>query len=204
MAGAGHVAGARRELARLANDPLRLGQFPDDVERAREHFAGIDGKPGEDVPIRFRPGRARPSRRLPDATRPAQGNAPAERCVEIRREIEPAGGDLTRLCAPQHRLRISLLDRDLVLELQRVEVGPARPGVQRSHAAGACRETVRRRDRLARQPGTLRRALLEPEPDLAVVCPLLELEHFIGHSYLPASGEELARIPHPGERVRRL
>src|SRR5258708_4747087 len=99
VAGPGHVPGARRELARLANHPLGLGQLPEDVEQARERFTGNYSKAGEDVPMRLGRDRARPHYCLLGATRPAQGSADRERRVQERLEIEPAGRLLARLRA---------------------------------------------------------------------------------------------------------
>ena len=90
------------------------------------------------------------------------------------------------------------------IELQGGEVRTASTGVERADASGVLRETVRNGDRLARQRRTLERALLEPESDLAVVGPLLELEHLVGRADLPTSGKEITSVIDAGERVRSL
>jgi hypothetical protein len=81
------------------NDPLRLGQLAGDVEQARERFAGINCKSGEDVPVRLGPDRARPHCRLAGTTRPAQRDACRKRGREVRLEIEATGGRGARLRA---------------------------------------------------------------------------------------------------------
>ena len=201
--GARNVAGARGKLVCLASDPFRLEQLAHAAVRIREPEACLDRQRGEDLPVSLGPDRPQSARRLCHLTHPAQRNARRDRRREVRLEIEPAGGRRTRLRTAQHRLGIVLLHCHLVLELQGGEIRAARTDVERAHASGPRRKPVGGGDRLARQRRTLERALLEPESDLAVVGPLLELEHLVGRADLPTSGKEITSVVDAGERVRR-
>jgi hypothetical protein len=173
VAGARHVARARRHVARRAHDLLGLDEIARMLVRARQPEAGVHRKPRHHPSLRLRPDASLSPHRLTNAPVRAQRHAERERRRQIRLEAAPPYRALARLGRAQQRLPVALHHRHLVVEAKRIGVGPPPPRVQPTHAAGSGREGARRGHHLVREPATFGRPLLEEQEDRGLVHALL-------------------------------
>jgi hypothetical protein len=150
------------------------------------------------------PNVAKPSHRFGNSPVLAQRVAYRERRREVGLEAELAGSGFARLGCAQKGLSIVLLHGRLVVQPEGVQVCPPCPRVQCTCAPGSTSDSAGGGHRFAGKRASVGCPLLQPEQDGCLICPLLEFEDFVPHTYLPAAGQEFPGLRAPTQLERGL